>query len=137
MNATANIGVRSQEPGVRRPLARTFEDLIVWQKAHAWVLAAYRVSDGFPPKEIYLLTAQLQRAAVSIPANIAEGFKKMGVADKRRFMNIAQGSLEECRYDLILARDLGYGDVAKLLPQLEEVSRLLDAYTRAIETPGS
>ena len=144
MTTTSNIGVRSQEPGVRssdagarRPAARTFEDLIVWQKAHAWVLAAYRFSEGFPSKEIYSLTAQFRRAAVSIPANIAEGFKKMGVADKRRFMNIAQGSLEECRYYLILARDLGYGDVAKLLPQLEEVSRLLDAYTRAIETPGS
>ena len=131
-------GVRSQESGTRsrRPPARTFEDLIVWQKAHAWVLAAYRFSDAFPQKEVYALTSQLRRAAVSIPANIAEGFKKAGVADKRRFMNIAQGSLEECRYYLILSRDLGYGDVSQLLPQLEEVSRLLDAYTRAIETPG-
>jgi len=132
-------GVRSQEPGARngRAPARCFEDLIVWQKAHAWVLAAYRFSEAFPQKEIYALTSQLRRAAVSIPANIAEGFKKAGVADKRRFMNIAQGSLEECRYYLILSRDLGYGDVSALLPQLEEVSRLLDAYTRAIETPGS
>lgn len=135
----ADPGVRSQESGARngRTPARTFEDLIVWQKAHAWVLAAYRFSDHFPNKEIYTLTSQLRRAAISIPANIAEGFKKAGVADKRRFMNIAQGSLEECRYYLILARDLGYGDVSQLLPQLEEVSRLLDAYTRAIETPGS
>jgi len=131
--------VRSQESGAGRfrAPARTFEDLIVWRKAHAWVLAAYRFSDLFPVKELYGLTSQLRRAAVSIPANIAEGFKKTGVADKRRFMNIAQGSLEECRYYLILARDLGYGDVAQLLPQLEEVSRLLDAYARAIETPGS
>ncbi|MEO5958414.1 MAG: four helix bundle protein [Opitutaceae bacterium] len=130
-------GVRSQESGARRAPARTFEDLIVWQKAHAWVLATYRFSDRFPQKEMYALTTQLRRAAVSIPANIAEGFKKTGVADKRRFMNIAQGSLEECRYYLILARDLDYGDISQLLPQLEEVSRLLDAYTRAIETPGS
>lgn len=137
MKAGAAMGVRSQESGVKRAPARTFEDLIVWQKAHAWVLAVYRFSDGFPQNEVYALTSQLRRAAVSIPANIAEGFKKLGVADKRRFMNIAQGSLEECRYYLILARDLGYGDVNRLLPQLEEVSRLLDAYTRAIETPGS
>jgi four helix bundle protein len=132
-------GVRSQEPGVRshRAPARTFEDLIVWQKAHGWVLETYRLSDGFPSGELYGLTAQLRRAAVSVPANIAEGFKKIGVADKRRFMNIAQGSLEECRYYLFLARDLGYGDVGRLLPQLEEVSRLLHAYARAIETPGS
>jgi four helix bundle protein len=124
-------------PGVKRAPARSFEDLIVWQKAHAWVLAAYRFSEHFPQKEMYALTSQLRRAAVSMPANIAEGFKKTGVADKRRFMNIAQGSLEECRYYMILARDLGYGDVSQLLPQLEEVSRILDAYARAIETPGS
>ncbi len=134
---TTGTGVRSQEPGARRAPARSFEDLIVWQKAHAFVVAAYRFSDAFPPKEIYALTNQFRRAAVSIPANIAEGFKKTGVADKRRFMNTAQGSLEECRYYLILARDLGYGDDSQLRPQLEEVSRLLDAYTRAIETPGS
>jgi four helix bundle protein len=109
----------------------------VWQKAHAWVLAAYCLSDGFPQREIYGLTSQFRRAAVSIPANICEGFKKTGVADKRRFMNTAQGSLEECRYYLILARDLSYGDSQALLLQLEEVSRLLTAYARAIETPGS
>jgi four helix bundle protein len=136
---TAEQGVRSQESGVRsaRAPARTFEDLVVWQKAHAWVLAAYHFTESFPAQETYGLTIQLRRAAVSIPANIAEGFKKAGVADKRRFMNIAQGSLEECRYYLILARDLSYGDPQQLMVQLEEVSRLLDAYARAIETPGS
>jgi four helix bundle protein len=143
---TADQGVGSQESGVRslkssvrtgRAPARTFEDLIVWQKAHAWVLAIYRFSAGFPSKENFALTSQLRRAAVSVPANIAEGFKKVSVADKRRFMNIAQGSLEECRYYLILSRDLRYGDVQLLTPQLEEVSRLLNAYAKAIETPGS
>jgi four helix bundle protein len=137
MNSRLEIGVRSQESGARRAPARTFEDLIVWQKAHAWVLAVYRFSDGFPQREVYALTSQLRRAAVSIPANIAEGFKKVGVAEKRRFMNIAQGSLEECRYYLILARDLRYGDITELAPDLEEVSRLLNAYSKAIETPGS
>jgi four helix bundle protein len=132
-------GVRSQESGARngRTPARTFEDLIVWQKAHAWVLAIYRFSGIFPQQEVYALTSQLRRAAVSIPANIAEGFKKMGVADKKRFMNIAHGSLEECRSYRILSRDLGYGEIDRLMPQLEEVSRLLDAYPRAIATPGS
>ena len=134
-----NTFLRSQESGVRsqRTPARTFEDLIVWQKAHAWVLAVYRFTDNFPVKEVYSLTSQFRRSAVSIPANIAEGFKKTGVADKKRFMNIAQGSLEESRYYLILSRDLGYGDTTLLLQQLEEVSRLLTAYTKAIETPGS
>jgi four helix bundle protein len=136
---TVEKGVRSQESGARsaRAPARTFEDLIVWQKAHAWVLGVYRFSEAFPAKEIYSLTSQLRRAAISVPANIAEGFKKTGVADKKRFMNTAQGSLEECRYYLILARDLGYGDTRHLATQLEEVSRLLCAYARAIETPGS
>jgi four helix bundle protein len=78
--------------------ARTFQDLIVWQKAHEFVLDAYRLSKNFPREEIYSLTSQFRRAAVSIPANIAEGFKKKGCSDKARFMNIAQGSLEECRY---------------------------------------
>jgi four helix bundle protein len=137
--ATALTAPRSQEPGVRsaRAPARTFEDLIVWQKAHAWVLAAFRFTEGFPAKETYGMTSQLRRAAVSIPANIAEGFKKFGVADKRRFTNIAQGSVEECRYYMILSRDLGYGNTGTLFPQLAEVSRLLGAYSRAIEIPGS
>ena len=136
---TVQQEIRSQEPGVRsaRAPARTFQDLVVWQKAHAWVLGAYRFTEGFPAKETYGLTMQLRRAAVSVPANIAEGFKKAGVADKRRFMNIAQGPLEECRYYLILARDLGYDDPQRFMVQLEEVSRSLDAYSRAIAVPGS
>jgi four helix bundle protein len=112
--------------------ARTFEDLIVWQKVHAFVLSAYQLSERFPGKEIYGLTFQLRSAGVSIPANIAEGFKKRGKPDKVRFLNIAQGSLEECRYYLILARDLGYGDTSLLRRQLEEVSKLLEAYASAI-----
>ena len=112
--------------------ARKFEDLIVWQKAHQFVLNVYHVTDSFPKNETFGLTSQLRRAAVLIPANIAEGFKKKGKADKARFMNIAQGSLEECRYYLILARDLKYCDSAPLNAQLEEVSKLLEAYTAAI-----
>lgn len=94
--------------------ARTFEDLIVWQKAHQFVLAVYGLSRTFPRSENYRLSSQFRRAAVSIAANIAEGFRKRGKADKLRFLNIAQGSLEESRYYLILARDLGYGDVSEL-----------------------
>ena len=112
--------------------AKSFEELVVWQKAHQFVLAVYRLSDAFPKHELYGLTSQLRRAAVSIPANIAEGFKKRGKSDKARFYNIAQGSLEECRYYLILARDLGYGDGKALMPQLEEVSKMLDRYCAAV-----
>jgi four helix bundle protein len=118
-----------------RPAARTFQDLLVWQKAHLFVLGTYRYSAGFQKAEIYGLASQFRRAAVSVPANIAEGFRKSGQQDKVRFMNIAQGSLEECRYYLILARDLNYGENEDLMPLLEEVSRMLDAYAKL--TPDS
>ena len=84
--------------------AKKFEDLIVWQKAHQFVLKAYGYSANFPKSEIYGLVSQFRRAAVSIPANIAEGFKRRSKAEKVRFMNIAQGSLEEARYYLYLLR---------------------------------
>ena len=108
--------------------AKSFQDLIVWQKAHAFVLQIYKMTEFFPKQEAYGLTAQFRRAAVSIPANIAEGFIKRGPADKRRFFNIAEGSVEECRYYLILSRDLGYGDSLPAAQLLEEVSKLLCAY---------
>jgi four helix bundle protein len=74
----------------------------------------------------------MRRAAVSIPANIAEGFRRRGRVDKARFMNLAEGSLEECRYYLILAEDLRYGDTSQLAAAAEEVSRMLSAYAAAI-----
>jgi four helix bundle protein len=117
---------------MERGKAKTFQDLIVWQKAHQFVISVYHATEVFPNKEIYGLTSQFRRAAVSIPANIAEGFKKTGKLDKFRFMNIAQGSLEECRYYLILARDLKYSKTSDLMSQVEEVSKLLDAYAKAI-----
>jgi four helix bundle protein len=117
--------------------AQSFQDLVVWQKAHQFVLSVYNYSDYFPQKEIYGLTSQFRRAAVSIAANIAEGFKKKERSDQARFLNIAQGSLEECRYYLVLANDLGYGDNPELLPKLEEVSELLEKYTATILDSGS
>jgi four helix bundle protein len=128
--------VRSQESEVRSP-ARTFSDLVVWQKAHAFVLAAYGYSASFPRAETYGLASQFRRAAVSVPANIAEGFRRRGKPEKVRFLNIAQGSLEECRYCLILAQDLEYGSTLALMPMLEEISRILDSYARAILTSVS
>ena len=121
---------------VARP-SRTFRDLIVWQKAHQFVLAVYPFTAAFPKQETYGLSIQMRRAAVSIPANIAEGFRRRGKADKARFMNIAEGSIEECRDYLILAKDLGYGDTENLTATLEEVSRLLNAYADTILSSGS
>lgn len=116
-----------------RAPSRTFEDLIVWQKSHALVLEVYKASRCFPKEEIYGLRSQLRRASVSVPGNIAEGYRKRSVADKLRFFNIAQGSLEESRYYLILAHDLGYLDQTRLKEQVAEVSRLLSAYIRGTE----
>jgi len=120
-----------------RPAARSFRDLLVWRKAHEFVLAVYTFTAGFPKHETYGLASQMRRAAVSIPANIAEGFRRRGKVDKARFMNLAEGSLEECRYYLILAQDLRYGDTAQPAASAEEVSRLLSAYASAILTSGS
>jgi len=116
--------------------AKSFEDLLVWQKAHQLVLAVYRLTRSFPKEETYGLSSQFRRAAVSIAANIAEGFRKRGHADKLRYFNIAQGSIEECRYYLILARDLEYGDGAEALSLLRETSRLLVSYCRRMIQSG-
>ena len=115
-----------------RPAAKSFMDLVVWQKAHQFVLLAYRLTKSFPREEVYGLTSQFRRAAISIAANIAEGFRKRGSAEKLRFLNIAQGSTEECRYYLILAKDLGYGDDPAADGLLDEVGRLLVAYAKGI-----
>ena len=120
---------------VKQHPAATFRDLIVWQKAHAYVLAVYEFTKTFPKQETFGLSTQMRRAAVSIAANIAEGFRKRGKPDKVRFLNIAEGSIEESRYYLILALDLGYGQTCDLMNLLEEVSRLINAYSKAILTP--
>jgi four helix bundle protein len=112
--------------------ATSFRDLIVWQKSHALALHVYRVSARYPKTELYGLTSQVRRAAASVPANIAEGFKRASRADKARMLNIAQGSLEELRYYVLLANDLGYEGDPTLAGGLDEVARLLDAYRRKI-----
>jgi four helix bundle protein len=120
-----------------RSPARTFEDLIVWQKAHALVLSVYSLTSDFPRDEKFGLTSQLRRAAVSVPANIAEGFRRRGRTDKARLMNVAEGSLEEARYHLKLAADLGYVSSDSLGQDVAEVGRLLGAYARSLRLPPS
>ena len=111
----------------------SFKDLIVWQKAHLFVLDVYKLTNSFPSHEIFGLTSQFRRAAVSKAANIAEGYKRTGKKDKVRFLNISQSSLEECRYFLILARDLNYGYNKEMENRLEEVSKMLESYSKAIK----
>jgi len=95
-------------------------------------LAAYALTAGFPKHEIYGLSSQMRQAAVSVPANIAEGFRRRGKADKARFMNVAEASIEECRYYLVLVQDLGYGETAEMAKSLDDVGRRLHAYASAI-----
>ena len=113
----------------------SFENLIVWQRAHQFVLQVYKSTQNYPQDERFGLSSQFRRAAVSITANIAEGYKKLSKADKLRFFNIAQGSLEECRNYVILSYDLGYSDKETdemMRNSIEEVSKLLNAYCDSI-----
>ena len=115
--------------------SRSFMDLECWQKAHEFVKAVYEVTKQFPEDERYGLTSQFRRAAVSIAANICEGYKKLSKSDKLRFMNIAQGSLEECRYYIILSLDINYIDQAthnNLEYLINGVSWKLNGYAESI-----
>jgi four helix bundle protein len=112
--------------------AKTFRDLVVWQRSQQFVLSVYRLTATLPKGETFGLTSQLRRAAISIAANIAEGFKRRGRADKAHFLNIAQASLEECRYYLILTEDLHYGETDSAMAWLEETSRCLEGYLQRI-----
>ena len=115
-----------------------FTDLKVWQRSHALVLTIYRATARFPPDERFGITSQLRRAAVSVPSNIAEGSKRQGRRDYARFLNIAEGSLGETQYLLMLARDLGHlpQDVAApLLDEADEIARMLHTLRVKVE-PG-
>jgi len=114
-----------------RAPAKSFEDLVVWQKSHALTLKVYALTGSFPKDELYGPVSQMRRASVSISANIAEGFKRRGRPDKARFMNLAQGSLEELRYYFILAADLGFLKDRER-ESIDEVGRMLGAYTQTV-----
>lgn len=114
--------------------AKTFQDLEVWKKSHQLVLNIYKITKLFPKEETFGITSQIRRASISISANIAEGFKRNGLNDKMRFYNIAQSSLEEVRYYLILAEDLQYMKSEELLSSIDEIARMLDSYIRKTRT---
>lgn len=125
-------GKRTGEGTGGRKLER-FEDLLVWQKAHELTLSVYRMTARFPRDEQFGLVSQMRRAAVSVPANIAEGFKRRSRPDQVKFYNISQGSLEELRYYLILSRDLGYAaSVKPAAASVDEVGRMLHGLIASI-----
>ena len=126
--------------GMEENVARSFESLIMWQEAHKVTLLVYKLTKSFPKEELFGLTSQFRRAIVSVSANIAEGYKKRGVADKLRFMNISQGSLEECRYYMILSKDLGYisdEERTELETMISKTSYLLNTYCNKMITNNS
>ena len=118
-------------------MIKSFLDLDVYKESFQLALEIEQIIKAFPKSEQYALTSQFRRSVTSIAANIAEGFKKKGRADKARFLNVAQGSLEETRYYLILIQDLEYAETSKLMIQIEEISKLLAAYTKAILNSAS
>ena len=112
-----------------------FESVLAWQKAHQLVLLVYKISRGFPEDEKFGLTSQFRREAISIEANIAEGYKKLSKADKLRFFNIAQGSLEECRDYILLSRDFEYitmNQFGELHESIENTSVFLNSYCKGV-----
>ena len=115
--------------------AKSFEDLLVWKKAHLLTLDIYKITNSFPKSEQFGLTSQMRRAAYSVPSNIAEGFAKNGVKDKLRFYNIAQGSLQELKYFVLLSSDLNYREsFASLSDLVNEVGKMLNGYISKIKS---
>jgi len=105
-----------------------FKNLKVWEKAHCLVLALYTVTKRFPEEEKFGLVSQIRRSAVSIPANIAEGCKKNSNKEFMHFLNIAETSLEETKYHLMLSKDLKYigiKDFESLYQKCEEIGRMI------------
>ncbi len=111
---------------------QTYEDLIAWQKAHQLVLATYRATRSFPKEELFGLTSQIRRAAVSVSSNIVEGFTRKSNPEKLRFYNIAEASCEEVHYQLLLAQDLDYTNTETIRNDSREVKRILGGLMKSI-----
>jgi hypothetical protein len=119
------------------PGAQSYRDLKVWQNSMALVEGCYRLTQGFPKEEIYGLSSQLRRAAVSIPANIAEGYGRGSRPTYLHFLKIAQGSLKELETHLLLSHRLGLTSTLlsePLLDQCDQLGRMLGTMIRKFET---
>src|SRR5712692_1281690 len=111
-------------------MIKSFRDLEVWNRAHASVLEIYRITNAFPRTEQFGVVSQLRRAAYSIPANIAEGFGRRSTKELLQCLTIANGSLEEVRYFVLLSHDLGYlhnEEIQSLNDQLNTVAQMISA----------
>jgi four helix bundle protein len=119
----------------RQPTARGYKDLIAWQKAMILVRDTYQLTRGWPADERFGLTLQARRAAVSVPANIAEGSGRTGARDLRNHLSIAHGSLCELETHVLVARDLGFIDTPEteaLLERGEEVGRIIRGLLKSL-----
>jgi four helix bundle protein len=115
---------------------KDFRSLKVWEKTHALTLAIYKSTEGFPKQEMYALTSQLQRAAVSVPANIAEGCGKDSDSELKRYFLISMGSASELEYLLLLAHDLGYlpkNTFQSMTNNLIEIRKMLNAFIQKLK----
>ncbi|MCX5701763.1 MAG: four helix bundle protein [Candidatus Omnitrophica bacterium] len=113
----------------------SFKELSVWQKSHELVLEIYKITKSFPVEEKFGLASQMKRAAVSVAANIAEGFKRKGIKDKINFYNISQSSLSELEYYTILTKDLNYSEgLEKIGLLIEETGKMLNGLISSIRT---
>ena len=113
-----------------------FTELKVWQRSHALVLELYRLTADFPEDERFGLVSQLRRAVASVPTNIAEGSKRQHSRDYARFLNIAEASMAETEYLVILSRDLGFLNVEStkgILAESDEIARMLFALRKKVE----
>ncbi|MCL5030756.1 MAG: four helix bundle protein [Bacteroidetes bacterium] len=114
---------------------RTFEDLILWQKAHQLALFIYSITKNFPNEEKFGLVSQMRRAAISIPSNIVEGHSRKSKKEFINFLSIAKGSLNELRYQILLSKDLKYIDMKEfetVEQYFEEISKILYSFTRSL-----
>jgi four helix bundle protein len=112
-------------------MKKSFRNLKVWEISHQLVLEIYDSNINFPFNERYGIETQLKRAAVSVPANIAEGYKRQHDKELINFLSIAQGSLSEVEYYLILIKDLGYIDESvfnKLISKVEVIDKMLESF---------
>lgn len=107
-------------------MRRAHHELKAWQEAMALVKEVYALTAGFPKEEVYSLTSQMRRAAISVPSNIAEGASRNGKKEFVNFLCIARGSLSELETQTVIARDLGYvADTAALESRIDQVFRLV------------
>ncbi|HUW58448.1 MAG TPA: four helix bundle protein [Planctomycetota bacterium] len=121
---------------MRKP-AKTYRDLLVWQKAVGAAGLAYRVTKGFPRAELYGLTAQLRRCAVSVPSNIAEGFGRRGQSEFLRFLLIARGSIFELETRSLIALNVGLMQedaYTELAAAYDEVERMMETLIRTVQS---